>query len=197
MTADNAVRMARGVISWEHVTSASSPFRAARHALKGFEEALRMTLQGGFLARMVRAGMRAFGPRWAVNLAAHYLDQHLTDRSYWDLVLVAMDELSAWAAATDLHGIPDEFQRRAISVLIEIAGHPDLTEWAVSRIPMHRLSRADRRELSELLADRYQVMPIDWVTDTQEDGTVAIEVAYLQSLERTVASWPGAAERAQ
>jgi hypothetical protein len=195
--ADEVVRMIVVVISWEQATPALAPLRVRRQALASLDEATQMVLKGGFLARMVRAGMRAFGPRWAVNLAAHYLDQHLTDRSYWDLVLVAMDEISAWAAATDLHGIPDEFQRRAISALIEIAGHPDLTEWAVSRIPMHRLSQADRRELGELLADRYEVMPIDWVSDTQEDGTVAIEVAYLQSLERTVASWPGAAERAQ
>ncbi len=193
--ADDVVRTVAVVISWETASPVLAPLRVRSQALEALDDATRMAPQGGFLTRMVRAGMRAFGPRWAVNLAEHYLDRHLTDREYWDLVLVAMDELSAWAAATDLHGVPEEFQRRAISALIEIAGHPELTEWAVNRVPLHRLSLSDRRELAELLADRYDMMPIDWVSDAEADGTQAIEVAYLRALERTSAGWPGAAER--
>lgn len=194
--ADDVVEMVGVVISWEQAPPVLAPLRVRRQALEELDRAFRMRLQGGFLTRMTRAGMGAFGPRWAVNLAAHYLDQYLTDREYWDLVLAAMDELSAWAAATQLHGVPPEFQRRAISALLEIAGHPELTEWGINRVPLHRLSLADRRELAELLSDRYAVMPINWVSDAQDDGTEALEVAYMRALEQTATSWPGAVGRA-
>lgn len=191
------VRLVATAISWEETTPALAPLRVRRHAIQTLEQTAQMSLQGSFMARMVHAGLRAFGPRWAVDLAATYLERHLSDSSYWDLVLAAMDELAAWAAATDLHGIPPEFQRRAISALIEIAGHPELTQWAVSRIPLHRVSMADRRDLSELLSDRYEVMPLDWVSDTQEEGTLTIEVTYLRALEQAQASWPGDPRRAE
>jgi hypothetical protein len=194
--ADEVVRLVAVVISWEHATPALAPLRVRRQALDALDDATQMRLQGGFVTRMVRAGLRALGPRWAVNLAAHYLDQHVTDREYWGLVIMALDELSAWSAATELHGIPEEFQRRAVSSLIEVAGHPELTEWAINRVPLHRLSTADRRELSGLLLDRYEVMPTDWISDIQEDATEALEVAYLRALEQAALSWPGAPGRA-
>lgn len=194
--ADDVIRMVAGVNSWEQATPALAPLRVRRQALETLDEATRLRLKGRFLTRMVRAGLRAFGPRWAVNLATHFLDRHLTDRDFWGLVMVAMDELAAWAAATELQGIPPEFQRRAISALIEIAGHPELTEWAVIRVPLHRLSLVDRRELGELLVDRYEVMPTGWISDVQADGTEALEVAYLRVLDQAAVSWPGAVGRA-
>lgn len=195
--ADQIVQLLAVVVSWEQATPALAPLRVRRHAIETLELATQLTLQGGFLTRMVHAGLHAFGPRWAIDLAARYLDRHLVDREFWNLLLVAMDELAAWAAATQLHGIPDEFRRRSISALIEIAGHPELTEWAIIRVPLHRLTQPDRRELGGLLADRYEVMPIDWVSDAQEDATAAVEVAYLKTLEHTVVTWPGAVGRAE
>jgi hypothetical protein len=189
--ADEVVRLVAVIAAWEDTAPALAPLRVRRRATETLDQAARMRLRGGVLERMVRAGVRAFGPRWTVNLAGTYLDRHVEDEAYWGLVLVAMDELSAWAAATELHGVPPEFQRRAISALIEIAGHPELTQWAVSRIPLHRVTRADRRELAELLQDWYEVMPVDWISEAQQDGTVSIEVTYLRALEEADASWPG------
>lgn len=191
--ADQVVRMVAVVGSWEDTTPALAPLRMRRQAIETFEQAAQLNLRGGFLTRLVRAGLRAFGPRWAVDLAVNYLDRHLVDHDHWDLVLAAMDELAAWAAATELHGIPAEFQRRAVSALIEIAGHPELTQWAVCRVPLHRISMSDRHELSELLADRYEVMPLGWTSESHEEGTVALEVTYLLALEKAASTWPGAA----
>jgi hypothetical protein len=187
--ADDVIRMVVVVISREQATPVLAPLRVRQKAVEALNEAIRMQPLGGCMTRMVRAGMGAF-------IAEHHLDRHLTDRAVWDLVLIAMDEVSAWAAAPDPHGVPEEFRPRASSALIEIAGHPEVTKWAVTRVPLHRLFLSDRREPEELLADRYEVMPIDWVSDAAVDGTQAIEVAYLRALEETSAGWPGSAGRA-
>ncbi len=189
--ADEVVRLAAVIAAWEDADPALAPRRRRLQAVQTLDQAAQLHLKGSVLKRMVRAGLHAFGPRWAVDLAASYLDHHMADKSYWELVLGAMDELAAWASATELYGIPSAFQRRAISALIEIAGYPELTQWAVSRVPLHRLTGTDRRELAELLSDWYSVMPIDWISEPQKDGTLAIEVTYLRALEGAATSWPG------
>jgi hypothetical protein len=62
------------------------------------------------------------------------------------------------------------------------------------RMPLHRLDRADVSELSTLMADRHEVMPIDWISERHQYGTLAIEVAYLRALDAESSAWPGQPE---
>lgn len=190
--AEESVRMLATVSAWESMEPHLASPRLREAAVATLTASWLTGALEQFQARAVRAAMGALGPRLVVDLAEEYLTHHVNSLPRWGQLLVAMDELAAWAAATDSLGVPDVFRTRSVATLIELAGHPELTEWATMRLPLHRLSQADCRELAQLLADRGEVMPIDWISEPDQWATQAVEVAYLRSLDRARATWPGA-----
>lgn len=190
--ADDLLHVKSEVAGWADAQPRLAPLALRSAAVATLTRGRRAGTTPDFNAEAVTTAMRALGPRLLVTLAEDFLASDPPDRAAWDQLLVALDEVACWAAATAGHGVPFEFAERACAVLLEVAGHPELTHWAVARLPVHRLSRADRAELGVLLSDRAEVMPFDWIPEADQLATATVEVAYLRTLDAVGGQeWPG------
>lgn len=175
--------------AWDDLEPTLAPLRVRRAALAEIRSVEKTLTLGNLGQRMMRSGMRAFGPRLVKNWADMFLEGDRASKWLWDVLRTGLDELGAWGAATE--GVSKDFSNRAVLMLIEIAGHPELAAWAMPRVPLHRLDRVGRRELAELWSDRTETMAVDWIDEQQVIASQAVEVVYLRSLDLMEGTWPG------
>jgi hypothetical protein len=179
------------VLTWE----AAPARRDARVVC--FQEAERIAfavdfgVSNDFLQRMVLAGLQAFGPQLVVALGHAYVREHRESRTFWDLVILALDEVAAWSAATERTSLPDGFQVGSTEALLDLADDKVLSMWVVPRLPLHRLTRDQLRRLGELIQHRDRPLPLDEVGDDAELCMGSLESSYLWALEATTTRWPG------
>lgn len=179
------------VLAWE----AAPARRAARVVC--FQEAERIAfavdlgVTNDLLQRMVLAGLQAFGPQLVVALGHAYVREHRESRTFWDLVVLALDEVAAWSAATERTLLPDGFQVGSLEALLDLADDKVLSMWVVPRLPLHRLTRDQLRRLGELIQHRDRPLPIDEVGDDGELCTGSLESSYLWALEAKTTRLPG------
>lgn len=189
--AADLLRVRQSYLEWSAAQPGMAPWPVRSAAVTTLALGRRAGLTAAFNADAVTAAMRALGPRLLLTLAEDFLSVP-PDRAAWAQLLIAMDEVACWAGATAGHGVPTEFTESACGVLLEVAGHPELAHWAITRLPVHRLSRANREELAGLLAARAELMPFDWLAESDQLATTTVEVAYLRTLDAVAAeAWPG------
>jgi hypothetical protein len=104
--ADTLLRLLAIRAVWDDRAPALAPPRVRKAAVATIDEAVSVRIHGDFVPGLVGVAMRTFGPRLAVTLVTNYLENHRASHTHWKLVLVALDELAAWATATELHGVP-------------------------------------------------------------------------------------------
>ena len=177
--------------AWEE----SPPRLAGRftcfEAAERIASAVDLGVRNGLLQRMALAGLQAFGPQLAVSLGHAYVREHRESRTFWDLVIVALDEVAAWAAATERTSLPEGFQVGSVEALLDLADHEVLSMWVVPRLPLHRLTREQLHRLGELIRERDRPRPIDEVGSDAELCTGSLEASYLWALEARTTRWPG------
>jgi hypothetical protein len=149
-----------------------------------------------FRRRIITSAGRALGASLLRDVALASVRRDLDERPegvgplFGADALCAMDQLAGWAASTDpalVSRTPGSLVEprsvRARRALIELAGVPDLTPWALARLPFHRLDHIDREALRELVRIRDEVFPEAWVDDGDNWATIAVELSLLQALD--------------